>query len=81
MPGYDITAWYGVLAPAGTPRPIVERLAREIDRVLKLPDVRDTLLKRGSDAVGGTPDEAARFLRREVDKWTKVVVRSNLYSD
>jgi tripartite-type tricarboxylate transporter receptor subunit TctC len=81
LPGYEVTAWYGVLAPTGTPRPIVERLAREIDRIVQLPDIQASFQKQGSEAVGGTADAATRFLQREVATWSKVVKASNMYAD
>ena len=73
VPGYEATQWFGVLAPAGTPREIVARLHAEIGRVLQAPDVRERLAGDGADPVGSTPDEFAAFLRSETAKWAKVV--------
>ena len=73
VPGYEATQWFGVLAPAGTPRPIIDRLNQEIVKLLKLPDVRDRLIADGTDPVGNTPEEFASYIRSETEKWTKVI--------
>jgi tripartite-type tricarboxylate transporter receptor subunit TctC len=73
VPGYEATQWFGLLAPSGTPRPIVERLHHETVRALKEPNVRDRLVADGSDPVGSTPEEFAAYLRAETVKWAKVV--------
>ena len=78
LPGYEVVAWYGVFAPAGTPRAIVEKLSAELAKILKLPEVRETLKANGTDPVGSTPDEASAFFRKEVDKWSKVIKASGL---
>jgi tripartite-type tricarboxylate transporter receptor subunit TctC len=72
VPGYDSTQWYGVLAPAGTPRPIVTRLHGEIVRALRAPDVRERLAADGAEPVGNSPEEFAAFIRAEIAKWAKV---------
>jgi tripartite-type tricarboxylate transporter receptor subunit TctC len=74
MPGFEATAWFGVLAPAGTPKPIVERLNGEINRILKSPEILKRISQQGSALiVGGTPEHFAQFIRDEIDKWAKVV--------
>jgi tripartite-type tricarboxylate transporter receptor subunit TctC len=71
--GYEASQWFGILAPAGTPRAIVDRLQREVVRALKEPAVRDRLVADGADPVGSTPDEFAGYIRSEMVKWAKVV--------
>jgi len=71
--GYEATQWFGILAPAGTPRAIVDRWHRETVRALKDPEVRDRLVADGADPVGSTPEEFAAYLRAETIKWAKVV--------
>ena len=78
LPGYAVEAWYGVLAPAGTPRPIVDRLSGDLARILQSADGREALRAQGAEAVGGTPEEFARYLRAEVDKWAKMVKAQGL---
>jgi tripartite-type tricarboxylate transporter receptor subunit TctC len=73
IPGYEATQWFGILAPAGTPRAIVDRWHRETVRALKDPEVRDRLVADGADPVGSTPEEFAAFMRAETVKWAKVV--------
>ena len=73
FPGFEATAWYGVLAAARTPKPIVNRLHDEIVRALALPEVKERLNNVGFELVGGTPDEFAVFIKSEIAKWTRVV--------
>jgi tripartite-type tricarboxylate transporter receptor subunit TctC len=73
FPGFEATAWYGVLAAARTPKTIVNRLHDEIVRALALPDVKERLNNVGFELVGGTPDEFAAFIKSEIAKWTRVV--------
>ena len=70
---FETVAWFGLLAPAGTPREIVNRLNAETLKALALPDVRTRLIEAGSVIIGNSPEAADRFLREEVDKWGKVV--------
>ena len=78
LPGYAVEAWYGVLAPAGTPRAIVERLSGDLARILQSAEGREALRAQGAEAVGNTPEEFARYLRMEVDKWAKMVKAQGL---
>lgn len=73
LPDYEAWAWVGFAAPAGTPRPVIERVSAEIDRILKQPDVRERLLSWGSEAVGGTPEDMQRHLDAERARWGEVV--------
>jgi tripartite-type tricarboxylate transporter receptor subunit TctC len=72
VPGYESVQWYGVLAPAGTPRDVVQRLYTEIAKALRSGDVRERLAADGAEPVGNTPEEFAAFIRAEIDKWAKV---------
>jgi tripartite-type tricarboxylate transporter receptor subunit TctC len=73
LPGYEAIQWYGVLAPAGTPREVVSKLQAEIARILVLAEVKERLAADGADAVGSRPDEFAAYIRAELTKWGKVV--------
>ena len=77
-PGVETTVWTGVLVPAKTPRPIVEKLNSEIVAILKKPDVRERFAAQGAEAVGSTSAEFAAHIRREIDKWSKVVRAAKL---
>ncbi|MDB5904959.1 MAG: hypothetical protein JWM26_3837 [Betaproteobacteria bacterium] len=71
--GYEATLWYGLSAPAATPREIVQRLNREVMRILALQDVRDTLQQQGADAAPTTPEAFGEYVKSEIAKWAKVV--------
>jgi tripartite-type tricarboxylate transporter receptor subunit TctC len=73
FPQFDATAWIGLLAPAGLPGAITERLAAETQRIMRVPEVRQALGSQGFEVVGGTPDEFAAFIRAETEKWTRIV--------
>ncbi len=73
VPGYEVTAWYGVSAPAKTPRVIVDRLHAEIARALNAPDLRTRLTSQGADPAPLTPEQYSAFVQSEIVKWTKVI--------
>lgn len=73
VPGYEAVQWYGVLAPAGTPRAIVTRLHSQIVRVLQLPDIQQRFSTDGAEVVGSSPEEFATFIRAETAKWAQVI--------
>jgi tripartite-type tricarboxylate transporter receptor subunit TctC len=75
-PGYEATAWYGLLAPAGTPRAITTRLHAEYARALHLPEVKQRLENLGYDIVASPPDVFAAYIKSEIVKWAKVVKAS-----
>jgi tripartite-type tricarboxylate transporter receptor subunit TctC len=76
IPDYDASSWYGLLAPAGTPRAIVSRLNTEMVRVLRTDEVRERLVGQALDPVGDTPAEFAARIREEIAKWCRVVKAS-----
>ncbi|MGQ0653988.1 MAG: Bug family tripartite tricarboxylate transporter substrate binding protein [Betaproteobacteria bacterium] len=73
FPQFDATAWIGLLAPAGLPAAITDKLAGETQRIMRLPEVRQALVSQGFEVVGGTPEEFAAFIRAETEKWTRIV--------
>jgi tripartite-type tricarboxylate transporter receptor subunit TctC len=80
-PGFEALAWNGVLVPAATPRPIVERLNAEINAILKEPSVKSTLNAQGFELVGGTSEDFARLIKSESDKWAPVIKRTGAKVD
>jgi tripartite-type tricarboxylate transporter receptor subunit TctC len=72
LPGFEVNSWYGMMAPAGTPKEIVHLLQRETAKALKLPDVAERLRQFGLDPVGATPEEHAAQLRSDLERWAKV---------
>ncbi len=78
VPGYDSGAWFGLVAPAHTPKDIVNKLSRETARILKLPDVSARLVELGAEPVGGTPEQFAAHIKAEIAKWAKVIKDANV---
>jgi tripartite-type tricarboxylate transporter receptor subunit TctC len=73
LPGYEFQAWFGVFAPARTPRPVVEQISKEIARIVDLPDIKKQFLNQGEEGRASTPEEFNRFVRAEIEKYSKVV--------
>ena len=71
--GVEVAVWYGVLAPAATPRDIVQKLADGVQRATRDPEVRRRMLEQGAEPVGSTPEEFSKLLREEVARWAEVV--------
>jgi tripartite-type tricarboxylate transporter receptor subunit TctC len=73
VPGYELTVWFGLVAPSGTPREIVNKLNAEVLKILAMPDVRERFLALGVEPLGSTPEEFGTHIRAQMDKWAKVV--------
>ncbi len=73
VPGFEATTWFALFAPANTPRPVIDRLNAEVQRVYRLPEVQERLKSLGLEAVLSSPDELARYQASEITKWAKVV--------
>jgi tripartite-type tricarboxylate transporter receptor subunit TctC len=78
FPGFNAEAWWGVFAPAGTPKPIIDRMYAEMAKVLKNPEAREKLSQQGMDVVGSGPAELAKFFDAEMTRWSKVVKDNNI---
>lgn len=76
LPGYEATAWFGILAPAGTPEPVIKKLNTEISAVLRDPSIVKWMEAQGFDAAGGSPAEFAAHIQKETTKWARVVKES-----
>lgn len=81
LPDFEAVAWFGMLAPAGTPRDIVNRLNSEIVKVLNMPDVRDKLIGMGAEPVGSTPEQFDAHIQKEIAKWARIVKISGAVVD
>jgi len=81
VPGYELSPWYGLLAPAGTPAAVVARLAAEATKIVRDPATRAQLVAQGAEPAGGTPEEFAATLRSDAALWTKVVKEAGIRAD
>jgi tripartite-type tricarboxylate transporter receptor subunit TctC len=81
LKGFELSTWFGLMAPAGTPREIVSRLHAESVRILKARDARERLEAAGLDVIGTTPDEFAAYIRTEIEKWGKAVKLTGARAD
>ena len=79
--GYDVNPWFGIAAPAGTPRPVIDRLNAEFAKAAKDPEVVKRLADQGIEAMSMTPEEFAAFIRSETARWTEVVKASGAKAD
>ena len=73
LPGYDTGVWFGILAPAGTPTPIIDKISVAANSALKDPDVMKQLAVQGLDAKGGSPQDFAIFIKNETERWARVI--------
>jgi tripartite-type tricarboxylate transporter receptor subunit TctC len=81
LEGYDASSWNGISVPAGTPRPIVDKLNAEIVKIMRTPGVFDRLAADGTTPTGSTPEEFTAFIKAEQAKWSKVVREANIKSE
>jgi len=78
VPGFEVNVWFGMQLPAGTPKPVVDKLNRDIVQLLKEPDVVDRFRKQGVEVVASTPAEFSQLVQKEVVKWTQLVKDANI---
>jgi tripartite-type tricarboxylate transporter receptor subunit TctC len=81
IPGYEVSAWFGIFAPAGLPQPVVQRLNAEFVKALQQPDLRQRLASQGAEPLTSTPAEFSAYLRAEIDKWATVVKTAGMKPD
>jgi tripartite-type tricarboxylate transporter receptor subunit TctC len=81
IPGYEAAFWFGLNAPSGTPKPIIDRLNREVVRVLALPDVKAQFLAQNIEPVSSSSEAFASFVRQDIEKWTQVVKTAGIKLD
>jgi tripartite-type tricarboxylate transporter receptor subunit TctC len=78
---FEVTTWYGIMAPAGTPRAIVTRLNSELVKIMHAPDTKERLAAMATDPLTSTPEEFGAYLKQEISKWGDVVRKANLKAD
>jgi tripartite-type tricarboxylate transporter receptor subunit TctC len=81
LPGFEVTTWFGALAPAKTPKELVAKLNAEIVKILGMPDVRKRLLDAGAEPVGNTPEQMAEQIKRETEEYAKVVKQAKIVAE
>jgi tripartite-type tricarboxylate transporter receptor subunit TctC len=79
--GYETTLWYALLAPAGTPRPIISRLHDDTIKVVKSPAMTEQLMAQGAEPVGNSPQQLDAYIRSEIERWTKVIAEAHIKPD
>ena len=81
LPNYEFQAWYGMLAPAGVPRPILVKLNNEVNGALRDPTIRNAMVTNGAEPIGGSIEAFARFLPREVNKYALVAKQAGIKAE
>ena len=81
VPGYELTIWLGIMAPAGTPKAVVDKLNAEINKIISRPDVKAAWDKQGAVALVMSPAEFDAYLRKDIEKWAQVVKAAGLKAE
>lgn len=81
VPGYEVNNWYAMAAPAGTPRPVIMRLNKEIIAAMNVPEVKAFLLQQGLEVSTSTPEELGRYMKAEFEKWSKLIAEAKIQAD
>ena len=81
LPDFEVTTWYGILAPAGTPRNIIDRLNGELVKIMHAPELREKLAATGTEPLTSTPDEFAAYIQKEIAKWGDVIRKAGVKAD
>ena len=81
LPGFETVAWFGLFAPAGTPRDIVERIQGEVAKIVQVPNIRERIVALGGEPVGNTPEAFAAIVRSDIAKWKQVAKTANISAD
>ena len=81
VPGYEFNNWYGIMAPAGTPRPLIDLLNAEVHRILALPDVRERFSGLGADPTPSTPEKFATVMKADAEKWGRIIKQAGVRAE
>jgi tripartite-type tricarboxylate transporter receptor subunit TctC len=78
LPGFEVSSWIGIIAPAGTPAPIIARVNQEIGKIARLPEIQEQFAREGGEATTNTPEQFAAYIKSEIAKWGKVVQQAKI---
>ena len=78
LPGFEVDFWIGIFVPAGAPRPVITELNGEVNRIINVPEIKERFLAIGADPAGGTPDEFAAIVRKDIERWARTVKASGM---
>jgi len=81
IPDFDVSQWYGLFAPAGAPRPVIDRIHREVVEILKTAEMQKRMAGDGAEGVGSSPAEFAAYVKAETARWSEVIRKSNIKAD
>jgi tripartite-type tricarboxylate transporter receptor subunit TctC len=81
VPDFEVTAWFGFMAPGGTPRPLIEKIYADVARIVATPDIQERILAQASEPVGNRPEEYAAFIQAEIVKWRAVIKQANIKAE
>ena len=81
LPGFEVNVWYGLFAPRGTPAKVVDKIAMDVTRLLKTPDMRERFSALGVEAEGTSPAEFKAYFRHDMEKWRRVVAAAGVSGD
>lgn len=81
VPGFEVGTWYGMLAPARTPRDVIDIINRGVQRSIETPELRQNFTAQGVEPVGGSPESFATYIQTELDKWSKVILAARIHID
>jgi tripartite-type tricarboxylate transporter receptor subunit TctC len=81
VPDFEVTAWFGFMAPGATPRPLIEKISADVARIVASPDIQERILAQASEPVGNRPEEYAAFIQAEIVKWRAVIKQANIKAE
>ena len=81
VPGFDLSAWQGMVAPAGLPRPLLDRINGAVNRAISGQNFKTRMIELGNEVAGGTPEEFAAFVRRDSARWGEVIRKAGIKAD
>ena len=81
VPGFEITAWFGLMAPGGTPQPLIQKISADVARIVATPEIQERILSQASEPVGNRPEEYAAFINAEIVKWRDLIKLANIKAD